>query len=234
VATSSSPNPPTPDGTHVFVTWYDRRNAATPNGNIERFGVIGSIDDETVMFGHNFDYSDAPFPVEFGHDVFSPPDYMSDYDQATSDNASFYTSFVDTRRGNQDVFFEKIPVTSLSPAAVMPWLVVHGSPDDAVELTPAPPDVRGSSLPTAIADHMAFLANSGQLPAPALSATVAPDPANATVAGRQSESVAVPIPAVPATVGSDLFQVSHHDTSHATEDSLELWVLVVRPKGWTT
>jgi hypothetical protein len=63
-----------------------------------------------VTFGHNFDYGDAPFPEEFGHDTASSPDYMGDYDQATSDNQFFYTSFVDTRRGNQDVFFEKIPV----------------------------------------------------------------------------------------------------------------------------
>jgi hypothetical protein len=114
-----------PDGEHVFVTWYDRRNAATPNGNIERFGVIGTIDDETVTFGHNFDYSDAPFPESFGHDSASAPDYMGDYDQATSDNHFFYTSFVDTRRGNQDTLFVKIPVNGPTAASRTPWLAVH-------------------------------------------------------------------------------------------------------------
>jgi hypothetical protein len=215
----------TPDGTHVFVTWYDRRNAATPNGNIERFGVIGSIDDETVTFGHNFDYSDAPFPEVFGHDPASSPDYMGDYDQATSDNANFYTSFVDTRRGNQDVFFEKIPVTGFSPASATPWLVVHGSPNDDTEVTSATRDVRGSSLPTSIANRDAFFANLSQFLAPASSSTDAPGDANATAGGRQSESVAVPILTAPATVGSDPFQVSHHNTSHAPDDDLGLWVL---------
>jgi hypothetical protein len=141
----------TPDGTHVFVTWYDRRNAATPNGNMERFGVIGKIDDDTVTFGHNFVYSDAPFPESFGHDFIAAPDYMGDYDQATSDNAFFYTSFVDTRRGNQDVFFEKIPVNGPSAASRTPWLVVHGSSDGDAEATSATNGVRGSSLPTSLA-----------------------------------------------------------------------------------
>jgi hypothetical protein len=58
---------------------------------MEQFGVIGSIDHGTVTFVHNFDHSDAPFPVVFGRDRFAAPDYMGDYDQATSDNVFFYT-----------------------------------------------------------------------------------------------------------------------------------------------
>jgi hypothetical protein len=143
----------TPDGTHLFVTWYDRRNAAIPNGNIERFGVIGSINDDTVTFGHNFDYSDMPFPEEFGHDLATAPDYMGDYDQATSDNANFYTSFVDTRRGNQDVFFEKIPVSGPSDASRSPWLVVHGSPAAGDSASSVVEQALGSTIPTATADR---------------------------------------------------------------------------------
>jgi hypothetical protein len=208
----------TPDGSHLFVTWYDRRNAATRNGNIERFGVIGSIDGDTVTFGHNFDYSDAPFPEVFGHDLSVAPDYMGDYDQATSDNHFFYTSFVDTRRGNQDVFFEKIPVTGPSAASRTPWLVVHGSPDDDTGVTSPTSAVRGSSLPTSLADRDAFFTNLNQFLAPASSATNAPGHPKATVAGRQSEPVAIPIPAASATVGSDPFQVRHHDPSDAPDD----------------
>jgi hypothetical protein len=215
----------TPDGSHVFVTWYDRRNAATPNGNMERFGVIGKIDDDTVTFGHNFDYSDAPFPESFGHDFITARDYMGDYDQVTSDNANYYTSFVDTRRGNQDVFFEKIPVNGPSDASRTPWLVIHGSPDDGGEATPATDSVRGAGVPTSITNRDAFFANLGQLLAPASPATDAPGHANATDAGRQSVSVAAQIQTAPATVGSDPFQVSHHDTSHAPDDDLGLWVL---------
>jgi hypothetical protein len=67
------------------------RNAAIRNGDMEQFGVIGSIDDRTVTFVHNFDHSDAAFPEVFGRDPFAAPDYMSDYDQSTSDKAFFYT-----------------------------------------------------------------------------------------------------------------------------------------------
>src|SRR5262249_8267208 len=163
----------------------------------------------------NFDYSDAPFPEEFGHDFAASPDYMGDYDQATSDNSNFYTSFVDTRRGNQDVFFQKTPVPRLSIASGIPWLVVHGSPDDDAEAASATSDVRGTSLAAALADHDAFFANRGQLLVPASSATAAPGPANATVTGRQSDAVVVPILAAPATIGSDPFEVHHQVTSDA-------------------
>src|SRR5262249_3195617 len=122
----------------------------------------------------NFDYSDAPFPEVFGHDTFAAPDYMGDYDQATSDNHYFYTSFVDTRRGNQDVFFEKIPVNGPTAASRTPWLVVHGSPDDDAEMAPTPHDVRGSSVPTSLANRDALFANLGQFLAPNSSATDAP------------------------------------------------------------
>jgi hypothetical protein len=182
----------TPDGKHLFVTWYDRRNAATPNGDMERFGVIGKIDDSTVTFDHNFDYSDAPFPESFGRDFIAAPDYMGDYDDATSDNAFFYTSFVDTRRGNQDAFFEKIPVAGPSDASRTPWLVVHGSPDDD-EVTSTAPGIRGSGLPTTMADRGASFANPGQSLPPAPSAMDAIGHANATVARRQSAPVAAPI-----------------------------------------
>jgi hypothetical protein len=210
----------TPDGSHLFVTWYDRRNATDPNGNMERFGVVGSIDDNTVTFGHNFNYSDAPFPEVFGDDPATAPDYMGDYDQATSDNHFFYTSFVDTRRGNQDVFFEKIPVDGFSPAATTPWLVVTGSPDDGADLPPAAGGVRASSRPASLGDRMSFFANLGQFQAPASSATAEPERANVTVAERPSMVGAAPILAAPATVGLDAFQVGHHDTSHALDDDL--------------
>src|SRR5262249_13576899 len=127
----------------------------------------------------------------FGHDFITVPDYMGDYDEATSDNAFFYTSFVDTRRGNQDVFFEKIPVAGPSVASRTPWLVVHGSPDGDAGAPSATHGVQGSSLPTFMAGHEAFFAILG--PAPASSATDAPGPANATGAGRKSASPAAPV-----------------------------------------
>jgi hypothetical protein len=93
--------------------------------------------------------------------------------------------------------------------------VVHGSPDDGAEGPSATRDVRGSVLPTSLANRDAFFANLGQFLAPASPATDAPGHANATDAGRQS---------APATVGSDLIQVSHQDAGHTPDDDLGLWV----------
>jgi hypothetical protein len=229
----------TPDGSHVFVTWYDRRNAATQNGDMERFGVIGSIDDETVTFGHNFNYSDAPFPEVFGHDRAASPDYMGDYDQATSDNSFYYTSFVDTRRGNQDVFFEKIPVNGFSPADLAPWLVVRGSPDDSAGMNAVTQDVRGSGLPLSLADRDALFANLGQSLAPATPSAVAPGDASAAVDGRHPESVSVPILAAPATAGSDPFQVRHRDNTDGPGDGTPFFIgadgqVSLSPGHWFT
>jgi hypothetical protein len=116
----------TPDGTHLFITWYDRRNDPTNDSLIDRYGGIGTVSAHTVTFAANFRITDVSFPPAFDQDpylVSTGPRYMGDYDMATADNNYFYTTWGDNRLpdaffANQpDVRFAKIPVTGLDSAA---------------------------------------------------------------------------------------------------------------------
>lgn len=99
----------TPDGSRVFVGWYDRRGD-DGNSLIDRFGVIGSVAGPVVTFGQNFKYGTRAFPVDIGREV-PGSTYMGDYDQAVADNSFFYSTWGDNRNGQPDVRFAKIPVT---------------------------------------------------------------------------------------------------------------------------
>jgi hypothetical protein len=111
----------TPDGTHLFVTWYDRRNDPSNDSLIDRYGEIATVSGHTVSFAPNFRITDVSFPPAFGQDsllaAFGHSDYMGDYDMAVADNHYFYTTWGDNRLGdaslpNQpDVRFAKIPVS---------------------------------------------------------------------------------------------------------------------------
>jgi hypothetical protein len=113
----------TPDGTHLFISLYDRRNDPANDSLIDRYGVIGAISGHTVNFAPNFRITDISFPPAFGQDPFVDPTYMGDYDMATADNNYFYTSWGDNRLSDQffanqpDVRFAKIPVTEGDAAA---------------------------------------------------------------------------------------------------------------------
>jgi hypothetical protein len=107
----------TPDGNHVGIFWYDRRNDPVNDSLIDRYGVIGTMSGHTVSFGANFRITDVSFPPAFGQDSFViPPTYMGDYDMAAADNNYFYTTWGDNRLSDQffanqpDVRFAKIPV----------------------------------------------------------------------------------------------------------------------------
>jgi hypothetical protein len=123
----------TPDGTHLFVGWYDRRLSGPGNGNINREGVIGTISGSTVTFGGNFRIDDATtngspgFPEVFGTDAVVNSTYMGDYDQAaaSADNTKFYDSWGDNRLGTApDVFFASIDTNT---GTSVTSLVVHGT-----------------------------------------------------------------------------------------------------------
>jgi hypothetical protein len=111
----------TPDGTGLFVGWYDRRNDPA-NNLIERWGVIGTISGSTITFGNNFKIS-PPFPVVVGVDPVINATYMGDYDQVVADNSFFYMTWGDNRdqsiavpaRKNANVRFAKIPVAGPGP-----------------------------------------------------------------------------------------------------------------------
>jgi hypothetical protein len=115
----------TPDGKHLFITWYDRRNDPSNDSLIDRYGVIGTISGHTVSFPPNFRITDVSFPPAFAQDPYAGSTYMGDYDQAVADNNYFYTTWGDNRLGdaffaNQpDVRFAKIPVTGLDPATAL-------------------------------------------------------------------------------------------------------------------
>lgn len=110
----------TPDGMNVFVGFYDRRLATSQNGLIDRFAAVGRINgvsiSSTITWLPNQRVTDASFP-ESG-ELNPDPNfaYMDDYDQSTSDNLSFYTTWGDNRLASQlhagtqqDVRCAKVP-----------------------------------------------------------------------------------------------------------------------------
>ena len=105
----------TPDGSHLFVGWYDRRLDST-NSLINTFGVVGTVSGSTVTFGSNFRITTQSFPVVVNQDTSVFPDYMGDYDMAVADNSFFYYTWGDNRDSNAfhanqpDVRFKKISI----------------------------------------------------------------------------------------------------------------------------
>jgi hypothetical protein len=115
----------TPNGADVGVFWYDRRNASTQNGNIDRYGAIGSVSGHTVTFAPNMQITDQSFPEEFGHVGGIVSNYMGDYDQAVATNNFFYLTWEDNRLPSlghaghaQDVRFAEIPLATSGGAVI--------------------------------------------------------------------------------------------------------------------
>lgn len=104
----------TPDGTGLFVSWYDRRLDGA-NSRINVFGRNATISGSTVTFGTDYRITDADFPVVIGQDGVIVATYMGDYDQAVADNTSYYRTWGDNRLASTahttqpDVRFTKIP-----------------------------------------------------------------------------------------------------------------------------
>jgi hypothetical protein len=112
-----------PDGTKLFIAWYDRRNDTTSNSLIQIYGCFASIPITTNSFSNNFLISTAQFPpihsgTNTNANTFDPvyppiypsdhPNYcgtfagnyarhMGDYDTAVSDNSVVYYSWMDGR-----------------------------------------------------------------------------------------------------------------------------------------
>src|SRR5262249_52904322 len=87
----------TPDGTHLFITWYDRQNDTANDSLIDRYGVIGRVSGHSVTFAPNSRITDVSFPPALGKDPIVLATYMGDYDMATADNHYFYTTWGDNR-----------------------------------------------------------------------------------------------------------------------------------------
>jgi len=116
----------TPDGTGLFVSWYDRRLDAA-NARFEVFGRNATLSGTTLTWGGDYRITDSDSPVVIGQDTYINSTYMGDYDQATADNSFYYRTWADNRltvgaHVNQpDVRFGAIPKAGpgalLSPGA---------------------------------------------------------------------------------------------------------------------
>jgi len=114
-----------PDGTKLFIAWYDRRNDIASNSLIQTYGVFASLPvTGTSSFATNFPISTVTFPPAFAgttrtnagqFDPAYPPDYgqqdprccqsfqgtyashVGEYEGAASDNAYVYYTWSDNR-----------------------------------------------------------------------------------------------------------------------------------------
>jgi hypothetical protein len=110
-----------PNGTQLFIGWYDRRNDPF-NYFLDTYGVVADIDavSHAVAFQPNFRISTTSFTPVFGVDPVANFNYMGDYDTASADNASFYYTWGDNRDATApDVRFAKI-LTGFSAVASSP------------------------------------------------------------------------------------------------------------------
>ena len=112
-----------PDGTKVFIAWYDRRTDTASNSLIQTYGCFADVPISTNSFTNNFLISTSQFPpIHSGTNanantfdpvyppIFDPSDprfcgsfggfygaHMGDYDTAVSDNKFVYYSWFDGR-----------------------------------------------------------------------------------------------------------------------------------------
>jgi len=103
----------TPNGLHLFVSFYDRR-LDIYDRLIDTFGAIADISGASVVFRPNFRITSQSFPAVFNQDPNVFGNYMGDYDTAVADNTGFYYSWGDNRGSNSfhlhdpDVRFAKV------------------------------------------------------------------------------------------------------------------------------
>jgi hypothetical protein len=127
----------TPDGTHLFAAWYDRRNDPA-NSLLDIFGATATISGSTISWSPNFRITNTSFPVVTGVDPFVGDSiYMGGYDTASADNSSFYYSWGDNRDASlvrptmqANVRFARIPLDG--PAGPM---VVASRPSVSINPT---------------------------------------------------------------------------------------------------
>jgi len=112
----------TPDGTGLFISWYDRR--LDPNNSlIDVYARNATISGTTVTFGNDYRVTDTSFPVVIGQDGVIVSTYMGDYDTAVADNSNYYRTWGDNRLSRlshahqPDVRFTKIP--KAGPGAIL-------------------------------------------------------------------------------------------------------------------
>jgi hypothetical protein len=120
----------TPDGTSLFVPFYDRR-ADMANSLIGRWAAFATISGPTVTFQPNIQIADTTFPVVIGQDGVINPVYMGDYDMAACDNTSCYTTWGDNRLPHlshahqPDVRFAKVPVAGAPGSTITGTILIN-------------------------------------------------------------------------------------------------------------
>lgn len=157
-----------PDGSRVFVGWYDRRDDAS-NQLIHRYGKIYTVDGTGALIPDTeFRISTQSFPPAVNQDPAAATGYMGDYDQSAADSNFFYTVWGDNRDGDAahthepNVRFAKIAITG--PGAV---LELNGSTIDD-----SGGNNTGSIDPNECIQMNVALKNSGTATATGISATL--------------------------------------------------------------
>jgi hypothetical protein len=121
----------TPDGTSLFVPFYDRR-ADAANSLIGRWAAFATIAGPAVTFQPNIIIADTTFPVVIGQDPVINTTYMGDYDMAACDNTLCYTTWGDNRLPHlthahqPDVRFAKVPVVVPPGNTITGTILVNG------------------------------------------------------------------------------------------------------------
>jgi hypothetical protein len=113
-----------PSGNKVGVFWYDRRNDPA-NNLIDRYGAIGDVVGDAIVFAPNIRVSDTNFPPEFGRDPIVVGTYMGDYDTVAATTNSFVLTWGDNRLpshghagNNADVRFASVPLSVAGPSVI--------------------------------------------------------------------------------------------------------------------
>src|ERR1043166_1551024 len=97
-----------PDGTALFIGYYDRRGSPT-NDRFEYWGRTAAIAGSGVTFGCEFPVTSTDSSVVVGVDPTLNAMYMGDYDMVAADNTNFYSNSADNRSGNADSRITVIP-----------------------------------------------------------------------------------------------------------------------------
>jgi hypothetical protein len=114
----------TPDGTRLFMGWYDDRLDST-NMTFNWFGATASISGGTVTFGTNFQISTNSSPIVINQDPVIASGYMGDYDQSVGIPGFFLTTWGDNSQGDArhahqpDVRFSAVSATMTGPARIL-------------------------------------------------------------------------------------------------------------------
>jgi len=99
-----------PDGTRLFVGWYDRRD---DGGNVlmRYYGRIARVGGSPVpAFAPAFPLSEGIWAPCDGADPEVSVNLLSDYDRTAADSSDFYSAFLDCTEGDPNVRLAKIPI----------------------------------------------------------------------------------------------------------------------------